>query len=420
VGRISWRLPLAIAACAVAAEGAVLLLRPRHDVIQPAPVSERSYFSAAQLERIHDFRDVQRWIGIGALAAEGAVLVLLVRRPPRSLYLAEGLQRFPTWRSVRRGSRRWALTAAAAGAGIAVTLAVVDLPFSVVARERAKDVGLVTQNWVGFAGDVVKGTAIQAVMFGAGAVLLVGITRRFPRHWWAPAAVLVVLVGALFTYAGPIVLDPLFNTFTPASGQVRADVQQLARRAGLDVGKVYVVDASRRTTAANAYVNGLGHTKRVVIYDTLIKDFTPEGRRLVIAHELGHVHYHDVPRGLLWVALVAPFAMVVVQQLVRRWAPEQGTAAAVPPLVLAIVLVSFGLQVAGNQLSRRVEARADSYALGLTGDAPGMIRFEQKIVRQNVSDPDPPDWLQWLFGTHPPAIERIGAAVAFQHQVGDR
>jgi STE24 endopeptidase len=401
VGRISWRLPLAIAACAVAAEGAVFLLRPRDDVIQPAPVSERSYFSAAELERIHHFVDLQRWIGIGALVAEAAVLVLLVRRPPR-------------W--VRRGSRRWALSAAAAGAGIAVAIAVVDLPFSVVGRERAKDVGLVTQNAVGFAGDLVKGTAIQAVMYGAAAVLLVGIARRFPRHWWAPAAVLVVLIGALFTYAGPIVLDPLFNTFTPASGPVRADVQQLARKAGLDVGKVYVVDASRRTTAANAYVNGLGHTKRVVIYDTLIKDFTPEERRLVIAHELGHVHYRDVPRGLLWVALVAPFAMILVQQLVRRWAPERGTAAVVPPLALAIVLVSFGLQVAGNQLSRRVEARADSFALTLTGDAPGMIHFEQKIVRQNVSDPEPPRWVEWLFGTHPPAIERIGAAVAFERR----
>jgi Zn-dependent protease with chaperone function len=398
VGRNSWRLPLALAACVVAAEGAVLLLRPREDVIRPAPVSERSYFSAAELDRIHDFRDLQRWIGIGSLVAEGGVLVLLVRRPPR-------------W--VRRGGRRWALNAAAAGAGVAVVLAVVNLPFGIVARERAKDVGLVTQDWVGYAGDVVKGTAIQAVLFAAGAVLLVGMARRFPRNWWAPAAALVVGVGALFAYAGPVVLDPLFNTFTPASGRVRADVEELARRAGLDVGEVYVIDASKRTTAANAYVNGLGHTKRVVLYDTLLREFTPEQRRLVIAHELGHVHYHDVPRGLLWVALVAPFGMVVVQLLVRRWAPEQGTAAMVPAVALGLVLVGFGLQVAGNQLSRRVEARADSYALRLTGDGPGMVRFEQKIVRQNVSDPDPPALVQRLFGTHPPAIDRIGAAVAF-------
>jgi STE24 endopeptidase len=398
---MSWRLPLALAACVVAAEGAVLLLWPREGVIDPAPVSVRSYFSAAELERINDFSDVQRLIGLAALLAEVGVLVLLVRRPPR-------------W--VRRGSRRWTLAAAGAGAGVAVTLAIVNLPFSVVSRERAKDVGLVTQDWTGYAGDLVKGTAIQAVEFAAGAILLVALMRRFPRRWWAPAAVLVVLIGAAFTYAGPIVLDPLFNRFTPATGQVRADVEQLAREAGLDVGQVYVVDASRRTTAVNAYVTGLGHTKRVVLYDNLVQGFSRPERRLVVAHELGHVHYRDVPRGLLWVAIAAPFGMVLIQLLVRRWAPEQGTAAAVPALVLALVLVSFGLQVAGNQLSRRVEARADSYALRLTGDGPGMVRFEQQIVRRNVSDPDPPRWAVWLFGTHPPAIERIGAAVAFERR----
>jgi STE24 endopeptidase len=398
---MSWRLPLALVACVVAAEGAVLLLWPREGVIDPAPVSVRSYFSAAELERINDFSDVQRLIGLAALLAEVGVLVLLVRRPPR-------------W--VRRGSRRWALAAAGAGAGVAVTLAIVNLPFSVVSRERAKDVGLVTQDWAGYAGDLVKGTAIQAVEFAAGAILLVALMRRFPRRWWAPAAVLVVLIGAAFTYAGPIVLDPLFNRFTPATGQVRADVEQLAREAGLDVGQVYVVDASRRTTAVNAYVTGLGHTKRVVLYDNLVKGFSRPERRLVVAHELGHVHYRDVPRGLLWVAIAAPFGMVLIQLLVRRWAPEQGTAAAVPALVLALVLVSFGLQVAGNQLSRRVEARADSYALRLTGDGPGMVRFEQQIVRRNVSDPDPPRWAVWLFGTHPPAIERVGAAVAFERR----
>ena len=78
------------------------------------------------------------------------------------------------------------------------------------------------------------------------------------------------------------------------------------------MGEVYEVDASRRTTAANAYVTGLGHTKRVVLYDTLLKDFTPAETRLVVAHELGHVHYRDVPHGLLWVALVAPFGTLAV------------------------------------------------------------------------------------------------------------
>src|SRR4030095_463719 len=103
---------------------------------------------------------------------------------------------------------------------------------------------------------------------------------------------------------------PLYTPLAP--GDARSDVLDLARKAGVDVGEVYEIDASRRTTAANAYVTGVGHTKRVVLYDTLLKEVTPAETRLVIAHELGHVHYKDVPKGLLWLALVAPFGMFVI------------------------------------------------------------------------------------------------------------
>ena len=98
-------------------------------------------------------------------------------------------------------------------------------------------------------------------------------------------------------------LDPLFNKFTPLpAGELRRDVLALADEAGVDVGQVYEMDASRRTTAANAYVGGIGQTKRVVLYDTLLRDFTPAETRLVVAHELGHVHHRDLRNGLIWLA----------------------------------------------------------------------------------------------------------------------
>ena len=96
---------------------------------------------------------------------------------------------------------------------------------------------------------------------------------------------------------------------------MRSDVLELARKAGVDVGEVFEIDASRRTTAANAYVTGLGQTKRVVLYDTLLENFTRDELRLVVAHELGHVHHDDVPKGLLYLAIVAPFGMLAVSRL---------------------------------------------------------------------------------------------------------
>ena len=148
--------------------------------------------------------------------------------------------------------------------------------------------GLVTQSWGGWAVDLVKGAAIGAGMSAAGgAALTVGV-QRFGRGWWAPGSAAMTGFAVVFTYLGPVVLDPVFNRFTPlADGSTRDDVLEIAGKAGLEVGEVYEVDASRRTTAANAYVTGIGRTKRVVLYDTLLKDFTPAETRLVVAHESG-------------------------------------------------------------------------------------------------------------------------------------
>jgi STE24 endopeptidase len=244
----------------VVAEAAVLLLRPRDGVIDPAPVSVRSYFSEHELARARDFRRPQLALYGGQLLIELGVLVLLVRRPPARL-------RAPFGRPLLAG--------AAAGATLSVLLTVAPLPLAAVARQRAIDYGLVTQSWGGWAVDLVKSSAIGAALSGAGAALLLALMRRFGRAWWAPGSVAAVTLGAIFLYAGPVVLDPIFNKFKPLpAGQARDDVLALARQAGVKVGQVYEVDASRRTTTANAYVTGLGHTKRVVLYDTLLRRFS--------------------------------------------------------------------------------------------------------------------------------------------------
>jgi STE24 endopeptidase len=300
-------------------------------------------------------------------------------------------------------------------------LTLATLPLGAIARERSRNVGLVTQSWGGWARDVAKSTAIEAAMSAGGAVLLIATMRRFGPRWWLPASAGVVGIGALFLFAGPVVLDPVFNKFSPlAKGKLRSEVLDLAQRAGVSVGQVYEVDASKRTTAANAYVTGLGHTKRVVLYDTMIRDFTPAQTRLVVAHELGHVHYGDVPRGLLYLALVAPASLWAASLLGERFARRGGLApaspAALPATVLAIGLVGLPVGAISNQLSRRVEARADSYALELTNEPKPYIEMERELALKNLSDPDPPGWITALLATHPPAIERIGTAIAFERR----
>ncbi len=152
-----------------------------------------------------------------------------------------------------------------------------------------------------------------------------------------------------------------------------------------------------------------------MLYDNLLESFTRDEIRLVVAHELGHVHYDDVPKGLLWVAIVAPFGMLAVARLGERFGGDTADPpAALPAIALALALVVPVITTISNQLSRRVEARADTYSLELTGAPEPFIGFERRIALRNVADPDPPAWRTALLGTHPPTIERIGIAVAYQ------
>ena len=399
--RRSWRLPVALVAAVVVAEAAVLVMRPRDRGPEPVPVEPRAYFSEAQIEKAEEFRTGQLWIYAAQTAIGLGVLVLIVRRPPERL----------------AAIKRPILAGAAVAAAISVATGVAALPLSAVARERAKDVGLVTQDWLGYAGDVVKSQAIGAGIAALGGAVLVFGMRRFGQRWWLPGAAVVVAFGAATTYAWPIVVDPLFNEFKrlPA-GELRSDVLDLARRAGVDVGEVYEMDASRRTTAANAYVAGIGSTKRVVLYDTLVNDFEPAETRLVVAHELGHVHYRDVRNGLIWLAIVAPVGMWAAALLARRLAPRGGELGprAVPAVALSLALVAPALTFVSNQLSRDVERRADAFSLELTRDPDTFIAFHERLAIKNVTDPDPPAFPRFLLGTHPSTVERLGIGEAFE------
>jgi Zn-dependent protease with chaperone function len=407
MGRL--RLPLAILVAVAAAGAATFLLRPRSGVIEPAPVDVEAYFTAFQLDRAEDFRSVQRLLGIGGLALGTGTIALLAWRPPRRLF--------------ERLGRRPLLGAAAAGAGISVLLVVVGLPIDAWQRSRSLDVGLATQSWSDWASDVVRSTAIDAAFAAAGGVLALVLIRRFRRNWWAPGAAVVVAFGVITIWLWPIVIDPIFNDFEPLRpGPVRQDVLELAREAGVDVGEVYRVDASRRTSAANAYVGGLGHTKRVVLYDNLIAGFPRDEVRLVVAHELGHQKHNDLFHGLLWLALVAPAGTYLAQRLAEIFGRAYGLAdpdvkpgpIVLPAVALAVTLASLLLGSASNVLSRQVEARADQFALDLTQDPAAFVQFERRIALRNIIDPDPPGLTQLLFGTHPTTIERIGMGEAWR------
>lgn len=389
----------ALALVAGTAELAVRLLRPRPVPRRPAPVDLRAYFSPEELERGARFARPQ----LGLAAAGGALQLAAVAgvavRPPRAL---------------RRLRSRAFAGGAAAGAGMALLTTVGTLPISALARRRALAAGLATQSWPGWAADTLKGAAIEMGFAAAGGGAVTAAARRYPRGWWLVAAGGAVGFGALVALLGPVALDPIFNDFDPLpEGETRSDVLELAGAADVAVGEVYAVDASRRTNAANAYVTGLGPTKRVVLFDTLLDRYGRDEVRGVVAHELAHVRHADVRRGIAYAAIVAAPAALATARLSRLLPGEPGTPEALPGLTLAAGLASAPVGVISSRLSRAIERRADAYSLELTRAPEAFVSFERRIALQNLADIDPPRWLQALLASHPSTAERIGAAVAF-------
>jgi STE24 endopeptidase len=175
---------------------------------------------------------------------------------------------------------------------------------------------------------------------------------------------------------------------------------------------VFSVDASRRTTQANAYVGGLGPTKRVVLFDTLLEAFTRDETRLVVAHELSHVRHRDVVRNLAFAALIA----VPTLRAGAAFAPGPPTAQSLPALALGLGVAALPASVAAAHMSRRMENRADTYSLRLTDAPDPFISFEKKIVVRDLHDPDPSRWLGRLLASHPSTLQRIGIALAYEHE----
>src|SRR6266511_2255387 len=229
------RLGATAVAAVVVAEAAAWLLRPR-EVIEPVHAEEGAFFTQRELDRARDYRSGQRLIFVGSLAAEGVLLVLLATGRPAQV--RRGLERL---------GERPALGGAAAAGGLSVAVAVVTLPFAVAAHERSVDVGLSTQEIGDWAFDWLKATGIGALLAGAVGTAALALIRRFGGRWWIPGSVAVVAAAAVFTWLAPVILEPVFNKFEKLEpGKARDDVLELGERAGIDIGEVYRVDASRR------------------------------------------------------------------------------------------------------------------------------------------------------------------------------
>jgi STE24 endopeptidase len=385
---VSRRAPLLVLALLLAVLGVSLALvvpwtpLPGADVQPDAALD----FTPAQIAREVAFHDALRPTSYASLAL-GLVVVSVL-----------GLTRLGA-RLVRAAARPlgggWVWQVLLGTLAVTVVVRLATLPLRARSETVLREYGLSTQTWGSWSLDVLRGVLVDAGLSALALLAVVGTARVARRTWWAWSAGATAALVVAGSFAYPLVVEPVFNSFTSLpAGPLRTAVLELAERDGVEVDDVLVADASRRTTALNAYVSGFSSSRRVVLYDTLVERATPEEVALVVAHELGHVEQDDVLVGTLLGALGTAAAVCGLAVLLS-WSPVLRRSGAdgphdprIVPLLLALVAVgTLVLAPAGNLVSRRVEARADVHSLELT------------------RDPHPLAYA--LFATHPSTTERL-------------
>ena len=261
--------------------------------------------------------------------------------------------------------------------------------------------------------DLAKG-ALLAVVLGLPLLeaLYFGF-RNLGDWWWLVGGFFYLLFVVVMVNLAPVIIMPLFNKFIPLENEELQDrILRLGQKTGATVKGVYTIDFSKRTSSANAFVTGIGNTRRVVLGDTLTSNYTPDEIEVIMAHELGHHVHGDIWRGIFLDSLItlAGFylANLFLQGGIRLFGfRDLGDVAAFPLFVLAMVLFGLITMPLTNWLSRTRENAADVYALDITGNATAFISAMKKLANQNLADSAPPAWAVWLFYTHPPIGERV-------------
>jgi STE24 endopeptidase len=279
--------------------------------------------------------------------------------------------------------------------------------------------GLSTQTFKGWVIDQVK-----SVMVGGALALFVleviyAVLRSAPDTWWLWAGVILLFFNVILANLAPVLLFPIFYKFTPLGDEHAELVERLVRlaeRAKTHVRGVYQFDMSRRTKAANAALTGLGNTRRIILGDTLIKEFTEDEIETVMAHELGHHVHRDLPIGLLVESVITLgglyLASVGLDWGVTAFGFESPADIAALPL-FALVIGAYGLLTMPlvNAYSRWRERRADEYALQATGNGKAYASALARLANQNLAEADPEPWVEFLLYSHPALGKRIAMAL---------
>jgi STE24 endopeptidase len=292
----------------------------------------------------------------------------------------------------------------------------IKIPFSLYSTfVIEKRYGFNQQTFSLWLADTAKGLALGTVLN----ILLLSaafwLINRFPQSWWLLTWTFFLVFSIFMMYLAPYVIEPLFNKFTPVNDQeFEAQIKDLMGKAGISISKVLTMDASKRSRHSNAYFSGIGHVKRIVLFDTLLDKNSREETLAILAHEAGHWRKKHIVKRLVAMETLALVGIYLFYLLVQTdFLPELFSISkptmAVKLLLAGFVgsLVAFPLQPLSNYISRRHEREADDFAVELTGQPVILAKALIKLSRDNLANLYPHPLYASFYYSHPPLVERV-------------
>lgn len=304
---------------------------------------------------------------------------------------------------------------------LAIVHDLIQLPLAVyegITLERRY--GLSTETTARWWKDHLKGWGIGTGFGLAAALALWGLIRWNPDQWWLLAALLFSMVVVALAQLAPVLLLPLFYEVKPLAREtLAARLAALAERAGAPVLGTFEWRLSDRTRKANAALAGIGRTRRILLSDTLLADYSDDEIEVILAHELAHHVHHDIWRAIVFETALIALGFYIADAALTAWAGSFGVVgksdiAALPLLLLTMGVVSLVLMPVRNALSRSHERRADRYALTMTRNREAFVTAMKRLSAQNLAEEQPSPLVEALFHSHPSISARISAARSFK------
>jgi STE24 endopeptidase len=306
---------------------------------------------------------------------------------------------------------------------VVLLLQAVELPFAYYQGYLLEHrYGLSTQSRRHWVSDFLKGLMLGAFLAVAGASIVFSALRNAPDNWWWISAAIFAAASIGMAQLAPVLLLPIFYKFRPLDRPALADrLMALATRARTDVVGVFEWVLSGHTRKANAALAGMGKTRRILLSDTLLSDYSEDEIEVILAHELAHHVHRDLWRGIAVQAVSLVAGFFVIDLVLRSFAPALNLRGLSDPAGLPILLLCGGVwsllvMPVANALSRAQERAADRYALRTTRNVDAFVTAMKRLSQQNLAEEYPSRIVRWLFYSHPPIRERIDAARAFARE----